>query len=119
MTAAAPADDDRHDGLLGWQHRVYAGNHTLRSTLVIHLIAVPLFWIGCIALVAAPFTSPWVALGGLGLVLALVLEGRAHNQEPMAPIPADSVEPGVPRAETRCIVVLTCEGRDDSRVRRG
>lgn len=86
-TASAPADDDRHDGLLGWQHRLYPGNHTLRSTLVMHLVAVPLFWVGCIALVAAPFTSPWVALGGIGLLLALVLEGRAHKKEPTQPIP--------------------------------
>ena len=66
---------------------LYPGNHTKRSTLVMHLIAVPLFWIGCISLVAAAFTSPWVALGGIGLLLALVLEGRAHKNEPIAPIP--------------------------------
>ena len=87
MTAPTAANDDRPDGLLGWQHRLYPDNHTLRSTLLVHVVAVPLFWIGCVSLVAAPFTSPWVALGGVGLVLALALEGRAHKKEPNAPIP--------------------------------
>lgn len=85
MTSAA--NDDRHDGLLAWQHRLYADNHALRSTLAIHLFTVPLFWLGCVSLAVAPFTSPWCALGGLGLLVALVLEGRAHKREPCAPIP--------------------------------
>jgi hypothetical protein len=86
-TATAPADDDRHDGLLGWQHRLYPGNHTKRSTLVLHAITSPLFCLGELALVAAIVTSPWVALGGLGIPLALIAQGRAHKGEPVRPVP--------------------------------
>ncbi len=78
---------DRPHGLLAWQHDLYPGNHTRRSTLVLHILSVPLFWLGCVSLLAAPFTSPLCALGGLGLPLALVAQGRAHKGEPVAPIP--------------------------------
>ena len=86
MTATVPSDD-RPDGLLAWQLDLYPGNHTRRSTLALHAITSPLFCLGELSLVAAIFVTPWLALGGLGVLLALVTQGRAHKGEPVRPVP--------------------------------
>jgi hypothetical protein len=86
MSAPAPADD-RPDGLLAWQLDLYPANHTRRSTLLVHAISAPMFCVGCVALVVAPFTTPWLALVGLELPLALVMQGATHKKEATAPVP--------------------------------
>ena len=90
MTDAAPKptpSDDRPDGLLAWQLDLYPGNHTRRNTLLLHAVSSPMFCLGCIALVVAPFTTPWIALAAVEIPLALVVQGATHKQEPTPPVP--------------------------------
>lgn len=80
-------DDDRKDGLLAWQLAGYDRNHTTRANLVLHLIAVPLFWTGTISVLSA-WASIWLLPAGLAqMILALFLEGRGHRTEPEPPVP--------------------------------
>lgn len=73
--------------LLGWQWGLYDANHTTRATLVVHLLTVPLFQAGTLALLATP-VSPWLAPSGLvAMLFALAAQGRAHRAEPKAPEP--------------------------------
>ncbi len=78
----------RTQPLLPWQRSLYDDNHRDRATLVAHALTNPVFLLGNIALVSAPFTSPWAALGGLTLmVLAMAAQGRAHARERVPPVP--------------------------------
>ena len=80
-------DDDRSAGLLAWQLEGYPRNHTDRRNLIIHVVTVPIFWAGTVALLASPLAW-WLAPAGLvAAVLAIALQGRGHRLEPQAPIP--------------------------------
>jgi hypothetical protein len=66
------------------QWRCYPEEHTRRANLALHIATVPLFHLGFLSLLAAPFVSGWLALGGLGMGVALVVQGRGHKLEPLA-----------------------------------
>jgi hypothetical protein len=75
--------------LLQWQREGYPRYHQSRANLLIHIVAVPLFLVGTIVLVAA------IVLGALALLLvaigcvvgALGLQGRGHKLEAVPPEP--------------------------------
>lgn len=75
--------------LLEWQWRDYSDKHRNRSSLIIHIIAVPLFWIGAVnALSALLFMGLLHALGGVILMaLSLFAQGKGHEQETLQPTP--------------------------------
>jgi hypothetical protein len=82
--------------LLDWQWSLYGDNHTKRTTLVVHVITVPLFQLATLALLASPlvvFSSgvTAVALQALGalvtMVLVMALQGRTHRTEAVPPVP--------------------------------
>ena len=75
--------------LLQWQRDGYPRYHQSRANLLIHIVAVPLFLVGTIALVAAIFQSSLVLLlVAVGcIVVALGLQGRGHTLEAVAPEP--------------------------------
>ncbi|MFL5356437.1 terminase [Archangium sp.] len=80
--------DDRSEGLLAWQWNLYPDNHRARRNLLLHGVSVPLFHLGNVLLVTAPFTSLWMVLpGALFTVGALALEGRGHRLEAASPVP--------------------------------
>lgn len=80
-------DPDRPNGLLAWQWQNYAANHRHPTNLVIHIVTVPLFWLGAASVVTAPF-SGWAGLGGLvPMLLGAALQGRGHKLEAAAPQP--------------------------------
>jgi hypothetical protein len=81
------ADDDRSAGLLAWQLAHYSEGHTRRRNLVVHVITAPLFCIGTVALLAAPFVSAWLALGALLMIVTLAAQGRGHGSESSRPKP--------------------------------
>lgn len=81
------ADDRDGTSFLAWQLGHYPGGHTRRSNLVLHLVTAPLFCAGTLSLAIAPFTTAWLALGGLLMVVALVAQGRGHGLELRRPIP--------------------------------
>lgn len=84
---------DRSRGLLAWQWQHYPGNHTDKRNLVIHLITVPIFWGGTIAMLGAPMASGLTSIvssfaaGLVMCVLAMAAQGRGHKLEAVPPIP--------------------------------
>ncbi|PTL84101.1 terminase [Vitiosangium sp. GDMCC 1.1324] len=81
-------NDDRSAGLLAWQLNLYPDNHRDRRNLLLHAVTVPLFQLGTVLLVTAPFTSLWSVLPGLvAMAGAMALQGRGHRLETSAPVP--------------------------------
>jgi hypothetical protein len=78
---------------LAWQWQHYPGNHADRRNLVIHLITVPIFWGGTVAMLGAPLAGGLTAMASsfaAGLVMcvvAMAAQGRGHKLETVPPIP--------------------------------
>lgn len=75
--------------LLRWQWEGYPRYHRTRGNLLIHIVAVPLFLLGILSLVAAAVRLSFLLLGVaiVCIVLAVVLQGRGHRLEPVPPEP--------------------------------
>ncbi len=75
--------------LLRWQWSDYATKHQDRVNLLVHIVAVPLFELATLALLAALAT--WrLALAGAAavvLLLAFAVQGLGHRREPSQPEP--------------------------------
>jgi uncharacterized membrane protein YGL010W len=74
---------------LAWQWGDYPAKHRSRVNLAIHIVAVPLFMLGCVAVAAgivrlAPFR---IGSGLVAMIVAVVLEGIGHRFEPERPAP--------------------------------
>lgn len=79
---------ERSGGLIAWQWGLYPDGHKDRGNLLIHILTVPLFLGGTLALIASPLFSGWLALGGAGaMVVAVAAQGRGHKREATAPVP--------------------------------
>ena len=81
---------DRVDqSLLAWQWEGYARYHQSRANLLMHIVLVPLFLAGNVALIVGIIRLDWIeAVVGLALmVLSMVLQGRGHKGEPVPPVP--------------------------------
>jgi hypothetical protein len=78
----------RDAGLLDWQHASYGVSHARRKNLVLHLATVPVFMLGNLALLAAPFASLWLLPLGIALsIAAIAVQGKGHALEAQAPAP--------------------------------
>jgi hypothetical protein len=76
----------REGRLLAWQWALYAEGHRDRRNLIVHALTVPLFQLGTLALLSAPFLGGVLAAAGLGaMVGAMALQGRTHRLEPVPP----------------------------------
>jgi len=75
--------------LLRWQWEGYPKYHQSRPNLLIHIVAVPLFLFGTIALVGAiARLSLFLFAVAVGCILvAVALQGRGHRLEPVPPEP--------------------------------
>jgi hypothetical protein len=75
--------------LLRWQWDGYPRYHQSRANLLIHIVAVPLFLVGTVALVVALVqvspTGLAIALGSI--IVAVALQGRGHRLESIPPEP--------------------------------
>ncbi|HEX8538279.1 MAG TPA: terminase [Cystobacter sp.] len=79
---------ERSEKLLPWQWKLYPDNHAARRNLLLHVVSVPVFQLGTLCLVAAPFTSlAWGIPGALAMVGAMAVQGRGHRMERVAPVP--------------------------------
>jgi hypothetical protein len=76
-------------GLLDWQWSDYSVKHRSRTNLLLHIVAVPLFQVGSVVLVGTALARSGVGMGqgGLGMVGALIIQGRGHRGEREAPVP--------------------------------
>jgi phage terminase small subunit len=75
--------------LLEWQWSDYSAKHQDRTNLRLHIVAVPLFEIAVVTLIVALATRSGLAVGLalIGMVAAVVIQGRGHRREHEAPTP--------------------------------
>jgi hypothetical protein len=75
--------------LLRWQWEGYAKYHQSRANLLIHIVAVPIFLLGTVALVGAvlQLSAALFLLAVACIVVAVVLQGRGHRLEAVPPEP--------------------------------
>lgn len=79
---------EREGGLLAWQWSQYVLGHRDRRNLLVHILTVPVFWLGSLALLLAPFVSLWLLLlGPLAMAGAMAAQGSGHRREGAAPAP--------------------------------
>jgi hypothetical protein len=75
--------------LLAWQHSDYAAKHRERGNLLLHIVAVPVFQVGTLAVlyggVAGGLGS--AALGVTAMLASVAAQGRGHRREREAPTP--------------------------------
>ena len=80
------AEDERRQGLLAWQWALYPSGHKTRVNLLIHVLTVPLFQLGTLALFGSLARGPLFAIiGGALMVGAMAAQGHGHATEPQAP----------------------------------
>lgn len=82
-------DEPGNRGLLAWQWDGYARYHQSRANLLLHIVLVPLFLAGNIALIVGIIRLSWIeALTGLALMaFSMALQGRGHRIEAVPPVP--------------------------------
>jgi hypothetical protein len=75
--------------LLAWQWALYAENHRSRGNLLVHLLVVPVFECGGVALVLAPFVGHpgWALVGAAAMTASIAAQGRGHRLEGQQPVP--------------------------------
>lgn len=75
--------------LLETQWAGYAERHQDRVNLILHIVAVPLFWWGAIDVLGSIlFSGLFAAFDGLLLIVVSVfLQGLGHDREAVAPEP--------------------------------
>jgi len=75
--------------LLRWQWEGYPRYHRSRFNLLLHIVVIPLFLVGNVALLAGLLRGAWwVALAGLvAMIVSVALQGRGHGREPTPPEP--------------------------------
>jgi Protein of unknown function (DUF962) len=74
---------------LAWQWADYPAKHRTRLNLAIHIVAVPLFMLGCAAVAIgilrlAPLT---IVSGLVAMIVSVAVEGIGHRFEPERPEP--------------------------------
>jgi len=76
-------------GLLAWQWEGYARYHQSRTNLLMHIVMVPLFLAGNLALVVGVIRLSWIeAASGIAcMIVSIALQGRGHAGEPVPPVP--------------------------------
>jgi hypothetical protein len=75
--------------LLRWQWDGYARYHRSRANLLLHIVVVPLFLAGDLAILLGLATLAWApAVAGIAAIaISLALQGRGHRLEPVPPEP--------------------------------
>lgn len=75
--------------IMRWQWEGYERYHRSRGNLLLHMVLVPLFIAGNIALLVGIFrVSGLVAgIGAVSMVISLAIQGRGHRTEPIPPEP--------------------------------
>jgi hypothetical protein len=78
----------REGGLLAWQWSIYPEGHQDRRNLLVHVLTVPVFMLGTLAVLSAPFFGWWSAPGGVAAMVAtMAAQGITHRREAVPPVP--------------------------------
>jgi hypothetical protein len=74
---------------LAWQWSDYPAKHRTRLNLAIHIVAVPLFMLGCaaVALGVLRLAPLRIVSGFVAMIVSVGLEGFGHRLEPERPVP--------------------------------
>src|ERR1043165_3428512 len=75
--------------LIEWQWSDYADKHRDRANLLLHIVAVPLFWLGVamLALALVRLSAPLAIYALVAMLVSLVAQGRGHKREAETPAP--------------------------------
>jgi hypothetical protein len=75
--------------LLRWQWEGYPRYHRSRVNLLVHIVLVPVFLAGDVALVLAVWETSWrlAGVGMVAMVTSIALQGVGHGREPVPPEP--------------------------------
>ena len=75
--------------LIRWQWEGYPQYHRNRGNLLLHVLVVPLFWLGSLLLIAAAVKLDWqyLAAGAACIVVSMAVQGRGHRLESVPPAP--------------------------------
>jgi hypothetical protein len=75
--------------LLAWQWEGYARYHQSRANLLMHVVLVPLFLAGSVALVVGLVRLSWIeaAAGSASMAVSMALQGRGHRGEGVPAVP--------------------------------
>lgn len=78
-----------NQGLLAWQWDGYARYHQSRANLLLHIVLVPLFLAGNVALIVGLIRMDWIEalIGFACMAVSMVFQGRGHRIEEVAPVP--------------------------------
>ena len=76
---------------LAWQWSDYPAKHRSRVNLALHILAVPLFMLGSVAVVlgALRFPTMTIVSGLVTMIVSVALQGIGHRFEPDQPAPFD------------------------------
>ena len=85
--------------LLRWQWQGYTRYHRSRVNLLVHIIVVPVFVLGNLALFVALVQGSWFVAGFavVAMVASVALQGVGHRREPLPPEPFTSPRNAVAR----------------------
>src|SRR5712691_3394394 len=74
---------------LAWQWSDYPAKHRHRLNLAIHIVAVPLFMLGCVAVaIGLLWLAPFRIVSGLvAMIVSVGPDGIGHRFEPERPAP--------------------------------
>ena len=83
------SSEHSNQGLLAWQWDGYARYHQSRANLLMHIVLVPLFLAGNVALVVGALRLDWVetVVGAACMGVSIALQGKGHADEPVPPVP--------------------------------
>jgi hypothetical protein len=75
--------------LLAWQWQGYSRYHQSRANLLGHIVLVPLFLAGNVALIVGAIRLDWIEAfaGAACMLVSVMLQGRGHRDEPVPPVP--------------------------------
>lgn len=75
--------------LAKWQWEGYSRYHQSRFNVLLHMVVVPIFLVGNLALLVAIYRGSWVyaAVGFAAMLLSVAAQGLGHRQEAVAPEP--------------------------------
>ena len=84
---------------MAWQWEGYARYHQSRANLLMHIVLVPLFLAGNVALIVGLVRLDWIeALVGFACVaMSIVLQGRGHKGEAVPPVAFSSASNALAR----------------------
>jgi phage terminase small subunit len=85
--------------LLAWQWGDYAAKHRDRGNLLLHIVVVPVFQLGTLALIygASAGRVGVAVLGVVAMVASIVAQGRGHRRERETPTPFSGTDDVVTR----------------------